>query len=161
MNNRDTNAALFRQKSLKRFSSPEELNQYIKSTSPSVWILLASFIILLTGVMVWAVFGKIDSACVAGCVVENGELTVYLPEADQEKIREDSYVEIEGDSYTISAVEGPILATDASDSFLLQAAQISSGEWFCLVKGKTDLKDGKYKGKVIFEQISPITFIMN
>ncbi len=51
--------SIFRKKSLERVTSPEQLNDYIKVTTPSVWIILAATLILIIGVLVWAVFGKI------------------------------------------------------------------------------------------------------
>ena len=52
--------SIFRKKSLERVTSPEQLNDYIKVTTPSVWIILAATLILIIGVLVWAVFGKIQ-----------------------------------------------------------------------------------------------------
>ena len=51
--------SIFRKKSLEWVSSPEQLNDYIKVTTPSVWIILAATLILIIGALVWAVFGKI------------------------------------------------------------------------------------------------------
>jgi hypothetical protein len=51
---------IFREKSLKRVSSPEQLDDYIKVTTPSVWIILAATIVLLAGMIIWGVFGKIE-----------------------------------------------------------------------------------------------------
>lgn len=51
--------SIFREKSLERVTSPEQLNDYIKVTTPSVWIILAATLILIIGTLVWAVFGKI------------------------------------------------------------------------------------------------------
>ena len=51
--------SIFRKKSLERVTSPEQLNDYIKVTTPSVWIILVATLILIIGTLVWAVFGKI------------------------------------------------------------------------------------------------------
>ena len=40
---------LFRQKSLDRISSPEQLNDYIRVSTPSVWMVLIAIVILLAG----------------------------------------------------------------------------------------------------------------
>ena len=53
---------IFREKSLERIASPEQLDDYIRSSSPTMWILLAAIIILLAGVCVWGVFGRLWSA---------------------------------------------------------------------------------------------------
>ena len=51
---------IFRKKSIERVSSPEKLDDYIKVTTPSVWIILAATVALLAGMIIWGVFGKIE-----------------------------------------------------------------------------------------------------
>ncbi len=51
--------SIFRDKSLKRISNPEQLNDYIKVTTPSVWLILFATLILIFGTLFWAVFGTI------------------------------------------------------------------------------------------------------
>ena len=50
---------LFREKSLERVSSPEQLNDYIKVTTPSVWLVLIAVILLLVGILTWSVSDKV------------------------------------------------------------------------------------------------------
>lgn len=51
---------IFRQKSLDRVASPEQLNDYIKVTTPSVWLILLATMLLIVGTLFWAVFGRIQ-----------------------------------------------------------------------------------------------------
>lgn len=50
---------IFRQKNIDKVSSPEKLDDYIRVTTPSVWITLAAIIVLLAGVIVWGIFGEL------------------------------------------------------------------------------------------------------
>lgn len=50
---------LFRQKSIDKVSSPEKLDDYIRVTTPSVWITLAAILVLLTGAIIWGIFGEL------------------------------------------------------------------------------------------------------
>ncbi len=50
---------IFREKSLERVQSPEQLNDYIKVTTPRVWLVLIAVILLLLGVIVWGIFGRV------------------------------------------------------------------------------------------------------
>ena len=47
---------IFRQKSMERLSSPEQLNDYLKVTNPAVWVVLAAVIFLLAGLFIWSFF---------------------------------------------------------------------------------------------------------
>ena len=53
-------AGIFREKSLERVSSPEQLNDYIRVTTPSVWIVLIALVVLLVGMLAWGVLGRIE-----------------------------------------------------------------------------------------------------
>ena len=74
--------SVFRQKSMERITSPEQMNDYIRVSNPSVWMLLAAVIVLLIGVCVWGAFGHLDTAVQTGGICEDGRLTVYLSESD-------------------------------------------------------------------------------
>lgn len=67
------NSEIFRKKSIERVSTPEQLNDYIRVTTPSVWVVLAAMTVLLIGMLVWGVFGSVD---IHG---ENGELKTVAP----------------------------------------------------------------------------------
>ena len=51
---------LFRRKSLERISSPEELSDYIRVATPSVWLILLATTILLVGMLAWSILGTVD-----------------------------------------------------------------------------------------------------
>ncbi len=52
--------SVFRKKSLDRVSSPEQLNDYIRVTTPSVWLVLAALLVLLVGMLAWSVLGTVE-----------------------------------------------------------------------------------------------------
>lgn len=55
------NNKLFRKTSIDRVSSPEQLDDYIKVSQPSAWIVIIAAIVLLAALLVWAEangFGK-------------------------------------------------------------------------------------------------------
>ena len=70
-------SSLFREKNLQRISSPEQLNAYIRVSTPSVWMLLGAIVILLVGICVWGVFGRMDTKLSVVAVSENGTITAY------------------------------------------------------------------------------------
>ena len=51
---------IFRRKSIDRVSSPEQLNDYIRVTTPPVWLVLLAIILLLAGMVAWSVFGTAE-----------------------------------------------------------------------------------------------------
>ncbi len=50
---------IFREKSMERVSSPEALNDYIRVTTPSVWVVLIALVVLLVGMLAWSILGRV------------------------------------------------------------------------------------------------------
>ena len=57
---------LFRKKSMDRINSPEELNDYIRVTSPSVWLVLLACVVILVGALVWGSIGTVEEETADG-----------------------------------------------------------------------------------------------
>ena len=53
--------SIFRQKSMDRISSPEDLNDYIRVTNPSVWVVLLALVLLLIGMLSWSILGTVET----------------------------------------------------------------------------------------------------
>ena len=47
------NKQVYREKSLERISSPEQLNDYLKVTKPMVWVVLIAAVLLIVGFLIW------------------------------------------------------------------------------------------------------------
>lgn len=92
--------SLFRKKSLDRITSPEQLNDYIKVSNPSVWLVISALIIVAISFSIWAFSGNITSEISStGVFQENssGELDLVVCYVDanySEKILEGMPVRI-------------------------------------------------------------------
>lgn len=67
--------SIFRKKSMDRVSSPEQLNDYIRVTSPGVWLFLIALLLLLAGFIIWTAFGRLDVAAADGSVQSVAPIT--------------------------------------------------------------------------------------
>jgi hypothetical protein len=50
---------VFRKSTLERISSPEKLNEYIRVSRPSVWIILGAIAVILAAAVFWGVTAEI------------------------------------------------------------------------------------------------------
>lgn len=73
--NRSKDSGIFRQKSIERVSGPESLDDYIRVTTPSVWIVLAALIVLLAGMLAWSILGTVEAHTADGSVVDVHPIT--------------------------------------------------------------------------------------
>ena len=78
MGDNNNNNSIFREKSLERVSSPEKLNDYIKVSNPSIWLVLAAIIILLIGATIYAIFGTVEMKTTDGNVKEVHPITFVV-----------------------------------------------------------------------------------
>ena len=57
-------------------SSPEQLNDYIRVTTPSVWLVLAVIILLLAGMVTWSIMGTVEAKAADGSTEEIHPITL-------------------------------------------------------------------------------------
>ena len=82
MENTGSNKKIFREKSMEQLSTPEQLTGYLRVTGPGVWIVLAGLAILLAGLLVWGIFGRLVSTVTVPAKVENGKAYCYVLQDD-------------------------------------------------------------------------------
>ena len=78
MADKESNNGIFREKSIDRVTGPESLNDYIRVTSPSVWIALLALVVLLAGMLTWSIFGRIEVKDGNGDVKEVAPITYII-----------------------------------------------------------------------------------
>jgi len=153
------NDTLFRKASMDRLKSPEHLNEYIRVANPGIWLVLGAIILLLLGVVVWGVFGTVESTVDAGVLVEEGSVVCYVGEADAGRLAPGMEVSIEQVQATVKSVSPQPVQVD--DGYLLHLSGLSAGDFCFAVELEADgLADGIYSGKIVVERISPITFVV-
>lgn len=154
---------IFREKSLKKIASPEQMNDYIRVSSPSVWMVLTAVIVLLAGVCVWGMFGHLDTAVQTGGVCTDGRLTVFVGEEDHDKIKENAVISVDGVEYAVAEItNAPIRVDDQIDPYVVHLAGFTEGDWvYRLYAYVPGLADGVYAASVITERVRPLDFVLN
>lgn len=153
---------IFRKSSIDRVSSPEQLNDYIRVSNPGVWMVLASVIVLLVGICVWGIFGRLESKVFSAGMCENGVFTCYVTEEDAAKIKSGMMANVNGDDFVISEIsEKPIAVSADMDSYLIYLGGFSEGDWLYEITADADIPDGTYKAEIVTESVSPMSFILN
>ena len=153
---------LFRKKSLERISSPEQLNDYIRVSTPSVWMVLLAVVILLAGVCVWGVFGHMDTTLPAVAVAQDGIVTAYVREADAGKVSAGAAVSISGAEGTVlSAGAEPVLVDGAFTEYMRHVGGLQQGEWVYAVTLDVDCADGVHAVQIVIDSVSPMSFVLN
>ena len=134
--------SIFRKKSLDRISSPEQLQDYMRVMNPGVWMVLVAVIVLLAGLLVCSVTGRIETTVQVECVADGGEASVALSPEQGKSVAE-------GMALRVAGREAPIkYVYQREDGQFIATAQI-------------DLDNGVYDAKIVTESIAPISFLLN
>ena len=151
---------LFRQKSIERISSPESLHDYMRVTTPRLWMLLAAIILLLAGFLVFASMTTLENKTTLKVTVETYDAGQYggtagekltsvsciLPQdqADQVKI---------GMKIRLGKEEGTVdnIISTGNQSYI----------FFRMDTQLLQMKDGEYDAELVLESASPISFLWN
>ena len=136
-------SSLFRQSSMDRIRSPEQLNDYLRVTHPGVWVLLAAVAVLLAGLLIWGCFTTIGSYAQGTARVEDGVMTVVFD-----------------DDHLAQNVEaGMTVTVGASSATVSSVGEDGDGTRFALAD--TTLADGTYQAKVSYKQTQVIRLLLN
>ena len=157
------NSQLFRSKSLERISSPEELNDYVRVANPGVWMILIAVVILLAGVLVWAVFGNVSTTVKGVCVASEGAASIYISESDISKVQLGMEVTLaDGTKSTVSAFGSEAFEADnALTDYAMHLAEFKEGQWVHPLLLEGDVPGGIQSATVTISSIHPIKFIFN
>ena len=134
--------SLFREKSLERIASPEQLNDYMRVTSPAMWMVLGAVIALLAGLLVLSCATNLETLLPAEAVVADGVMEIRLPASKDDEVDDGMTVRVAGQEVTIDYVR-----------------QDETGEVVCTAD--IDAEDGTYDADIVTESISPISFLLN
>lgn len=154
--------SIFRKASLDRVSSPEQLNDYIKVTRPSVWLIFVAVLFLLISALVWGIFGNLQTTQEIVIITKDGSSTAYYPSTTHKSIESGMDVEVGDWIGKVSAIStSPVQISHDFDAYTLHKKGWKVGDWVSTVSIEIDLPDGIYEGRIITETIAPITFVLN
>lgn len=137
------NEKLFRKKSLDRISSPEALSDYLRVTSPMVWLILAAVILLLAGMLIWSAVASIDSVATGTAQVKDGTMRIYFDD----------------DQIARNVQSGMKVVTGEEENYVVSVGTDDAGRLFA--SAVTALADGSYPVKVIFRQTQVLRLLFN
>lgn len=153
---------IFRKKSMERVSSPEQLNDYIRVSNPSLWMVIAAIIVLLAGACVWGVFGRLETKVRVAARAEGEVVVCYVKESEIEKIEIGMTARIGDGTFTVTEISVDPIKMEGSDAYLLHIGDLQEGEWIYTVTLAGDaLTAGAYAADIVVESVSPLSFVFN
>ena len=156
------NNKLFRPKSVERISSPEQLNEYIRVSNPSVWMLLGAIVILLLGVCVWGVTGHLDTTLAVVAVGQDDAVIAYVKEADAGMLRTGMEVSIGENKGSVAEIAAqPVQAQDVLSAYMLHVGALQADEWVYAAQLDVECAAGVHEAQIVTQRVSPMSFVLN
>ena len=141
---------------------PGDLNQYIHLTSVSIWLVLGAFLVFVIGIVVWGFLGRLTVSIDAVAVIHENNVTIYIPEDQVSRIKQDSELVIDNITVTIGDIhDDPVIehAADVLDEYQLSLAGLTEQQRVLVVTRTLTVPDGSYKASIILERIKPFSFL--
>ena len=154
---------LFREKSLEAVESPESLNDYLRVTSPGVWLVMAAVITLLVGAILWGIFGHIRTTASFAVFVGPEESVCYVSYDVVDKVLSRGVIRVEGEDFPLKtdAEFNVAIVSEETPTRVLLNGNLSMGDPVVEVPVITDLPEGYYTGEVVTEDLQPISLLLH
>ena len=131
----------FRKKSMDYISSPEQLNDYLKVTKPSVWVVLFAVILLLAGIFVWGASAYIVSSAEGVAEVKDGKMTMHFDD----------------DVFSENVQKGMNISIGDTRIPITSVGRDSEGHVFAVAD--TRLDDGSYEAFVDYKETQVLSLL--
>ena len=156
--------SLLRGKNIDRISSPEQLNDRLRVANPGVWLLLAGILLVLAGICVWGIFGRLNTLLPVGAMTDQGKTICYVGEENRNRIALEMEVTSEsGTTFVADISRNPVQVDSEFPEYLCHVGNLSQGEWVYAVTLKEPIgEDGSiFSADIVIESIVPARFIVN
>ena len=153
---------IFRKKAMDQLSAPDQLMDYLRVTGPGIWMILIGIIVLLGGILVWGVVGRINTTVTVPAQVENGIVRCYVLQDDMKDA--DSVIEVTiGDQEMQASTEdAQIVTMDTANALpLYETGYLKAGKNVMVLTCETELKDGFYQADLTTETLKPISLLFS
>ena len=153
---------LFREKSLEAVESPEALNDYLRVTSPGIWMVLGAVILVLTGIILWSVFGRVSTTVKMAVYSSGSETVCYVPYDVLEKVVKTGSVAVDGEEYSLETGTDIRMSTvtEEMSPFLRVAGNLKTGDVIVEAPLAASLPEGVYTGTAVTETLQPISLLL-
>lgn len=156
--------SIFRKASLDRVSNPEQLNDYIRVTNPGVWMIMFAVLLLLTGIFVWSIFGRLDTTLTVAAFTDHDQTVCYVKEAEAQVLEAGMPVRIGDEQYRIDNIlQQPVRIDNTFAQYLLHVGRLAEGEWvYIVILDDVHGDNGSIvEAEIVTESIAPMSFVLN
>lgn len=161
-------ASIFNREAQEKLRSPDDLDKYVRVTTPSKWAVLAAFVALLLGVLAWGIFGTVSTSVTGTGVRMGGEVLCYMPADNVAHIQEGDAAVVSGAKLQVAGIEKVPSSRKEASGILKSDYLVESmfeGDWATKITfgGDVSVLAEEVPLTVIIttERVAPIALIFN
>ena len=158
---------IFNRKATEKLRNPDDLERYIRVTSPSVWVVLGACVILLAGLLIWGLLGSVSTSVEATGAVVNNRAVCFLSAEEMAKVNVGDTANFGGTTMTVESISAVPLSRNEADAALgsdYLAATLLKSDWAYQVVYKGDVAYVAHgvpqTVSITVERMAPITLIL-
>lgn len=161
----DEQSKLFTEKASDKLRSPDDLDEYVRVTNPSVWVVLAACAFLLIGLFAWGMFGTVTTSVSATATCAQGELVCFLPAEKASKVHVGDVANVDGKLTEVASIDATPVSREEAREMVGSDYLVSTlveGDWSYVVRfgGNQGFAEGvPFSASITTERIAPISLI--
>ena len=163
----DVTSSIFNQKATEKLRSPDDLDKFVRVTTPSVWIAIAACVFLLAGLLAWGICGAVTTNLASIGIARDGVVYCYLTTGERGDVTVGDTATIEGVSCTVKEISTlPLSRNEVSErlnsDYLM--TELIEGDWVYEVVFDAPT-DGMLEGvpldvSIETDRVAPISLIL-
>jgi len=107
---------VFTKTASEKLRSPDDLDEYVRVTNPSVWVVLAACACLMIGLFAWGLLGTAETNVGAYATCVKGEVVCFLPGDKASSVHEGDVANVGGTQMKVASVGAmPLSRTEARE----------------------------------------------
>jgi len=152
---------IFRKKNLDKVNSPEDLNSYLRVTSPSLFIALGAAVILITGAVIWGTVSRIETKAKGVTVRENTITCCYINANEANAVvLNKTFVRANDVIYTVTNADPePYIASEVMYEQTYKLGGFSASDPVIRLSLDKELAAGHVASEIVLKSQSPLEFL--
>ena len=164
----DEQRSIFTEKAQDKLRSPDDLDECVRLTNPSVWVVLAACIVLMVGLLAWSFFGTLTTGVSTLGTYVDDEVVCFLSADEASKVNVGDVANVEGVLLEVTSVSEVPLSRDEAREIVggdYLASTLVGSDWVYVVRFVCDEDPGFNGGiplsvNITTEKIAPISLLL-
>lgn len=129
-------SSIFNKQAVERLRSPDDLDRYLRATTPGVWMVLFAVFVLSVGLLAWGIFGSVSASVSTTGASLNGKVYCMLDGEQVAQVHEGDSAYVGNQQARVARISKVPLSSAETKSFLSNDYLVEAlmpGEWGYLV----------------------------